>query len=202
MKNLVGFVLCAFLSVSSFSQLATEFDEVMPYKEDLCAVKKGEMWGFINKKGDLVIDYRNDFVLTKNNKNQVFSPEFNNKRCLIKRRNNNIYYYGYIDNFGKEVIPPKYLNASNFANGYAIVVAHLKDSIGYNKVLKKALTSSKMEEYIIDISGETIKYLENPTNFIIQQKGFQNAPKLRSKIIAPNRVAVLKKNMKWDIYQF
>lgn len=201
MKNLFGFILCVFLSTICFSQMATEFDEVLPFQDDLAAVKKGNEWGFINKKGDLIIEFRNDFVLTKN-ESQMFSPEFNNKRCLIKQFINNSYYYGFINELGNEVIAPTYLNASNFENGYAIVIVHLKDSIGYNKVLKKALTNSKMEEYIIDVSGEVIKYLENPTNYVQQKKSNVNPPELRSKFIAPHRVAVLKKDMKWDIYEF
>lgn len=202
MKNLFGFILCVFLSTICFSQIATEFDEVLPFQDDLAAVKKGNEWGFINKKGDLIIEFRNDFVLTKNTDNEVLSPKFSNKRCLIKHLINSVYYYGYVDQFGKEVIPPTYLNASSFKDGYAIVVVLLKDSIGYNKVLKKALTNSKMEEYIIDVSGMIIKYLENPTNYVQQKKNNVNPPKLRSKFIAPHRVAVLKKDMKWDIYEF
>ena len=57
MKNLICFVLCVFLSSVGFSQIAIEFDEVLPFKDDLAAVKKGNQWGFINKKGDLIIEY-------------------------------------------------------------------------------------------------------------------------------------------------
>ena len=202
MKSLICFVLCVFLSGIGFSQIAIEFDEVLPFKGDLAAVKKGNQWGFINKSGDLVIEFKNDIVLTKNNENQLNYPEFNNKRCLIKRLINGVYLYGYMDELGNEVIPTTYLNASSFENGYAIVVKHLKDSIGYNKLLKKALTSSKIEEYIIDASGEIIKYLENPINYMQPKKNAVNPPELRSKFIGLNRIAVLKKDMKWDIYEF
>ncbi|MFD1292574.1 WG repeat-containing protein [Lutibacter holmesii] len=188
------------VSYFGFCQLATDFDEILPFNDDLAAVKKDHQWGFISKKGDLVIDFRNDFVLTKGEKG--FSPEFNDKRCLIKRLKNGVYFYGFINEQGNEIIPATYLNASNFENGYALVVVHLQDSIGYNKVLKKALRNSKIEEYIIDTSGEIIKYLENPINYTLPKNSHENPPKLRSKFIAPHRVAVLKKDMKWDIYEF
>ena len=202
MKNLLIIIICISLHSTGFSQISVGNDQVMPYIGEIAAVKKGSNWGFINKSGVLVVDFRNDYVLTKNKNTAHLHPVFNNERCLITKLIDDVYYYGYIDTTGKEIIPATYLNASNFKDGYAIVSTLLKDSIGYNKVLNKSITSYKIEEYVIDNSGELIKYLENPLIYDSQKMRSKTPPSLRSKFIAPHLIAVLKKNQKWDIYKF
>jgi len=202
MKNLMIFILCIGLHFTGLSQISVENDLVTPFNGDIAAVKKDGKWGFINKSGKLIVNYRNDYVLTKNDNSSYLYPFFNNERCLIRKLINGVYYYGYIDQNGKEIIPLTYLNASNFKDGYAIVSTLLKDSIGFNKVLNKSVISYKIEEYVIDNSGETIKYLENPLNYDSLKLKSKSPPNLRSTFIAPHLVAVLKKNQKWDIYKF
>ena len=201
MKNLLLFIICICINTVGFGQIiATEYDEVSPFIEDLSAVRNGDTWGFINKEGNMAVDFRDDIALSS--ESLVPYPVFNNNRCLIKRLINNAYYYGYINDKGKEVIPPQYLNASNFKDGYAIVIKLLKDTIGYNEVFKKPLTTYKLEEFIIDVSGETVRYLENPIIYIPPKITQTTPPEFHSKFIAPHIVAVQKKNMKWDIYEF
>jgi hypothetical protein len=111
------------------------------------------------------------------------------------------YYYGFINEKGIEVIKPQFLNATNFSNGYAIVVTTTKDSIGFNVVLNKAVVSNIFEEYVINTSGELVKYLYNPRKNV--PANYKNGiPIIESKFIAPNLVAVKNKNKKWDILQF
>jgi hypothetical protein len=198
MKTLLIFSFCIFLNSIGYSQLLISSDDVAPFNGDIAAVKKGDEWGFINKNGDLVIDYRNDYVLEKPND----YPVFYNNRCLIKRLINNVVQYGYIDTSGKEIIAPLYFNASNFKDGYAIVAVLLKDSIGYNKVMKMTISKYQIDEYVIDTSGKNIKYLENPLHYDAIRLQSKIPPKLRSKFIAPHLIAVFKKNQKWDIYKF
>jgi len=205
MKKIIIILICLQLHFVSFAQIFNNFNEVTPYEGEIAAVKKGDQWGFIDKEGNLIIAFRDNFVLTKNINNSgdiSLYPVFRNERCLIKKLVDNSYFFGYIDKTGNEVISPKYLNASNFKNGYAIIVKNSEDVIGYNKVLKKDIISTKIEEFIINPSGEIVKYLENPRNNDVPQTSPKTPPSLYSKFIAPNIIAVKKKDQKWDIYKF
>ncbi|WP_111710020.1 WG repeat-containing protein [Lutibacter citreus] len=201
MKTLLIFIICFCLNSQGYSQIIGSLDKVTPFNDEFSAVKKGDKWGFINKNGTLVVDFRSDFVLNKTKSNNPH-PIFVNERCLIKQLINDVSYYGFINTNGEKIIPATFLNASQFKDGYAIVSVLLKDSIGFNKVLQKSISSYEIEEYVIDKSGTRIKYLENPLNYNITKLKSQTPPKLRSKFIAPHLVAVLKKNQKWDIYKF
>jgi hypothetical protein len=134
--------------------------------------------------------------------NQTISyPIFYDGRCLVRKLMGDTYYYGFINEKGVEIIKPQFLNATNFTNGYAIVVLSSKDSIGFNYVLKKAIVSNIMEEYVIDTSGELVKYLYNPRKNV--PANYKNGvPIIESKFIAPKLVAVKTKNKKWEIHKF
>lgn len=201
MKNFIIILICLQLHFISFAQIFNDIDEATPFQGDIAAVKKGDQWGFIDKNGTLVIDFRSDFVLTdmQSPKGIISSyPVFKNDRCLIKNLIDKTYFFGFIDKNGNEIIEPIYLNATNFENGYAIVILASKDIIGYNEVLKKNIISSKIEEFIINPLGEIIKYLENPRT----NNSSKKPPVFYSKFIAPNLIAVKKKDQKWDIYKY
>ena len=198
MKNLLILIMCLSIELVGFAQVLTDIDEVSQLNENLIAVRNDEEWGFINEEGLLIIDYRDDFVLDK----AKSYPFFKDGRCLIRKLIDNEYLYGFIDNSGNEVIVPQYLNASNFNNGYAIIIKLLKEKIGYNEVLKKDITTSKLEEFIIDINGEVVKYLENPRNYIPSRVKSKSPLNFHSKFIVPHLIAVMKKDGKWDIYEF
>ncbi len=205
MKKLVIIIMCLHFNVVGFSQILNDIDEVYPFNEGIAAVKKGNQWCFINKKGETVIDFRNDFVLTKNIdklNNLVYYPVFKNDRCLIAKLEGDVYYYGYIDKSGNNIVKPQYLNASNFENGYAIVIKTSKVVVGFNKVLDKNVVSKKIEVFIIDTSGGIVKYLENPRADDTLSRKPKTPPAFHSKVIAPHIVAVQKKDDKWDIYEF
>jgi len=199
MKNLPIVIIFLFIQSFGSSQVLTDMDEVSTLTENLIAIKNENQWGFINEKGLLVVNFRNDFVLDDK---QISYPLFKNKRCLIRRLVGGKYLYGYIDTEGNEVIKPQYLNASKFNNGFAIIIKVFTETIGYNEVLKKDVISSKLEEYIINTNGEIVKYLENPRNYIPSKAISEIPPKLHSKFIAPHLIAVMKKDEKWDIYEF
>ena len=200
MKNLLIFIICLSIPSIGFSQILTDLEEVSTLKDKLLAIKNDNKWGFINEEGTLVIDFRDDFVL-ENEKNNT-PPFFNSDRCLIKKSNGNQYLYGYLNENGNEVIKPQYLNASDFKNGYAIVITLLKDTVGYNEVLEKCITKSTLEEFVIDTYGNKVKYLENPRNCIPSNVTLKKPPSFHSKFVGPHLVAVLKKDNKWDIYEF
>jgi len=205
MKNIIVLIICLQFHLLSFAQIFSDINEVTPFQGDITAVKKGNQWGFINNKGVLVIDFRSDFVLTKqvNNKGTTtLYPVFKDERCLIKKLIGDTYFYGYINKSGKEIIDPIYLNATNFENGYAIVIVPSTNIIGYNKILKKDIISTKIEAFIINTSGQKVMYLENPRYDTSPKTKPKTPPTIYSKFIAPNLIAVKKKDLKWDIYEF
>ena len=48
--------------------------------------------------------------------------------------------YGYIDKTGTIVIAPQFLNATNFENGHALIIAPSKEVIGFNKLFFKGFS--------------------------------------------------------------
>ena len=206
MKKFIIIIICLHLNLIGFAQLLNDIDEISQFSEGLSAVKKENQWCFINENGETIIPYIQDLVLTKvldKDYNVTgYYPVFKEGRCLIKKVINDIYYYGYIDAKGNEIIDPQYLNATNFKNGYAIVIVPSKDVIGYNEVLKKEIISSNIEEFVIDKTGKKIRYLENPIDYHVSKRKSKNPPVFRSKFVASHRVAVQKKDKKWDLYEF
>ncbi len=204
MKKLLILIICFSIHSAAFSQIISDLDEVYPFYGDFAAIKKGNQWAFIDKEGKQTIDFRTDLVVTNklNSSNQMVSyPVFNDGRCLIRKLKGNTYYYGFINEKGDEVIKPQFINASNFSDGFAIVVLSSKDSIGFNYVLKKAIISNIMEEYVIDTSGELVKYLYNPRKNA--PANYKNGvPIIESKFIAPRLVAAKNLREKWDIRKF
>ncbi|MEX1383541.1 WG repeat-containing protein [Lutibacter sp.] len=205
MKNLLIIIFFLQIATSSIAQIMNDVDEVYPFQEDLAAVQKNNQWGFINKQGELVIDYRSDLVVSNNLNNQgelSSYPVFKDNRCLIKKLIDEIYYYGYIDKTGTIVIVPQFLNATNFENGHALIIAPSLEVIGFNKLLNKNIISSNIEEFVINTMGEKVRYLENPFKYNLQKRKSIVPPVFHSKFIAPGIVAAQKHDMKWDVYQF
>lgn len=205
MKNLLILIICSFMHSAAFAQILGDLDEFSPLQGDFIAVRKANQWAFIDKNdGKKTIDFRDDLVLTSrvNSLNQTISyPVINDGRCLIRKLKGETYYYGYINEKGEEIIKPQFINASNFSNGFAIVVLASKDSIGFNYVLKKPVVSNNMEEYVIDANGVLVKYLYNPRKNVAAN--YKNGvPIIESRFIGPNLVAVKTKSKKWEIHQF
>ncbi|RPD98749.1 WG repeat-containing protein [Aureibaculum marinum] len=201
MKKLFIIVFSITFSITGFSQIIENVDEVVPFHEGLAAIKKNNQWAFINSNGEKVIDYRDDIVKSRG-KNNIKYPYFKEGRCLIRKTIDGIDFYGFIDNTGNEVISPKYLKASNFKNGYAIIVNFDEYKVGKNPILGKEIVNKILEEYIIDTSGKIIKYLYNPRKCSLSQLNDKNAPCFDSKFIGNKMVAVKNKNGTFDIHKF
>jgi len=169
-----------------------------PFHEDLAAIKKGTEWAFINREGEKVIDFRNDIVSSMSTDESY--PMFVEGKCLIKKMIDDQYYYGYINNKGEVVIEPQYLNATNFTDGYAMIIKLDESKMGTNTILGKKMINLKLEEYIIDSSGKTVKFLDNSRGYIPSQA--KKAPKFKSKRLASHLVAVKTEKGQWDIYKF
>ncbi len=209
MRTAIIFILFIIFCSYGMAQIIRGVDEVTPYHEDLAAIKKENQWAFVNKEGLKVIDFRDDLVSTidehfqdENGIGSVSYPLFKEGRCLIKKLIDGVYYYGYIDNNGKEIIVPQYVNATNFTNGYAIIIKFATIVLGENEALNKRVVSYKLEEYVIDTSGKLIKYIDNARNSIPSNLKNNTPPEFESKFIAPHLIAVKAKDQKWDIYEF
>lgn len=203
MKNLVVLIICLVMQLFGYAQIIEKVDDISPFCEEFSAIKKGNQWAFINSKGEKVIDFRDDLVCCKY-KTGIISdtyPVFSEGRCLIRNLIDGVYYYGYIDKNGKEIIEPQYLNASNFKDGYAIVIIVEKEIVGFNKVLGRNVVSNTLKEYIIDTSGKTIKLLDNARNYVKSKN--KTPPIFYSKFLAPHLIAVKTTDeQKWNIYKF
>jgi hypothetical protein len=44
-------------AISEISRIRNEFDETKDFSEDLAAVKKNGKWGYIDKKGNVIINF-------------------------------------------------------------------------------------------------------------------------------------------------
>jgi len=203
MKNVIILFICLIIHSFGYTQIIKDLDEISPFHEELSAIKKGGDWAFINAEGIKAINFRNDLVFGKTEEIDFGYPFFSDGRCLNRELKDGAYYYGYIDKNGKQVISPRYLNATNFENGYAIVITLEKEIIGYNESLGKNVVSYTLREYIIDTSGKTIKELDNARNYVKSKYNTKNVPRFYSKFIAPHLIAVQTTDAKkYNIYKF
>lgn len=204
MKNLIIIILCVFFNQVLFSQNLTDIDFISPFYEDLAAIQKNDQWAFINKKGEIVIQYRDDLVATGDNGEPESTkyPIFKEGKCIVKKLVDGVFYYGYIDKNGKTQIEPQFLNVTNFKDGHAIIMKQDRRETGGKNVLGKKIVTYKLEEYIIDITGKTIKYLDNARNYNPSLSSGKTPPSLHSKFIGSKLIAVKNKNGKWNIHSW
>lgn len=186
------------IPVFALTQTLEELDFIAPFNDGVAAIKKDNSWGFINDKGAILINFRDDLVLTETDYGHY--PEFNNNRCLISEEKEGILYFGYIDKRGKKVIETKFLNASNFNKNETIALQLIKKELGENDVLGKNVVNYRYYEVIIDTNG-TIKNYLNPkgVNVVLDEKFLKKPPKITSKLISDDLFATLNENNKWVI---
>jgi hypothetical protein len=195
MKKLLFVMLFPLLG---FSQSLENVDYISPYQNEVAAVKKGDKWAFVDKKGTLVINFRNDLVSTKTDNANY--PIFSNERCLISNEKDGIAYYGYIDKSGKTVIEPQFLNAINFKENAAIVLKLVKEeSSGMNELMKN-IVSYHYFEVVIDKDGKISQYLsEDPIHITLTKEKMRNPPVITSRIISDNLIKVRSKDKQWTV---
>jgi hypothetical protein len=203
MKTLL-IVLTVLMSPSLvFTQVINNLDEIAPFHEGLAAVRKGSSWGFINSKGEKIIDFRNDIVQSPTklkSDNNLNYPYFSSNRCLIKQVKDGITYYGYIDKTGKVVNEVKYLNATPFVNGKAFVIKMYKEYLDDANALGKKIVYYSYAELLIDSNDNTIHYLRGPENLLFSAVQLQTPPAILSQLLSDNLVAVKTKKGTWEIY--
>ena len=176
MKRSIYFIFITFMVVHlTVAQNVKDVDFISAMHNDMAAVKKGSQWGFINSKGQMVVNFRDDLFVTTN-KNGNY-PVFEDGRCLIIQKKDGINYFGYIDTSGKTVIEPDYLNATNFDNNLAIVLLLKRTELSPNSALNKPVVSYDYHEVVIDISGKVVTYLsEEPTHINLSPTTIKKSP--------------------------
>ena len=197
-KRVVLFVALFLISAIIYAQTIENIEYISSFNDGLAAIKQDNQWGFINKSGDIAINFRNDLVTTKLNDGDY--PIFKSGRCLIKKEKNGILYFGYIDTSGKTVIDPQYLNANNFNDNEAVTLKLKKEELGKNEVLDKNIVYYKYFEVVIDENGNIKSYLTpKGFNVVLDRQHLRTPPKITSKRISDNLYAVLDQNKKWTI---
>ena len=197
-KVIIVLALLVLSPVTSFAQTIENLDYISSFNDGYAAIKKDNQWAFINKEGDIVINYRTDLVTTKSSDGNY--PIFKNGRCLIVNEKDGISYFGYIDMSGKAVIPPQFLNALNFNDNVAKVLELKKEIAGKNVALDKNVVYFKYFEVTIDTNGAVKNYLTRKGHNISLDKSFlREPPQFASKQISKNLVAIQDEKGKWII---
>ncbi len=203
LKHALTLLFIAFLFVAQ-SQTIKNIDQLAPFSEDLAAVRKGDQWGFINKEGTLVIDFRDDLVWDKKTEDSKFGmlsrsyPMFEQGMCLIYTTGEEgIPLYGFIDNSGKIVIQPEYLNITSFDNGLALGILCTKTFKGQNE-FKLNIYEFKFSEVLIDTKGEIMEFIGRRDNILMTPRRYEQ-PNLRSKMLSGDLLAVWSKEKKWEV---
>ncbi|MCJ7465944.1 MAG: WG repeat-containing protein [Maribacter sp.] len=197
-------VLTALLPTFSIAQQLKEIDEFTSFNEGLAAVRKGNQWGFIDKEGTLVIDFRSDLYFNKDadpSKTDIMGiryPIFQEGRCMItKTVEEGISVYGFIDPKGNVVIEPQFLNVYPFENGFTTGVLFEKTLRGENE-FKLKIYDFKFHDVVLDVSGKIDEYLTKRSNIQMTKKRYK-LPSIGAKMLADNLIAVKTEDNRWEI---
>ena len=190
------FITLVFTSVLN-AQNVENADFISPVHEDMIAVKKGSQWGFMDAEGKMVIDFREDLVVSKTEDGNF--PIFHNGRCLMTQKKEGIPYFGYIDTSGKTIIEPLYLNATNFKDERAVVLLLQRTVLAQN-ALNKQVVNYGYFEVVINLSGDMVKNLfEDPVTITLTADNLKRAPSVNSKVLSKTLVAVMNAQKKWTV---
>tara|TARA_R110000868_G_scaffold200671_1_gene448175 strand:+ start:18519 stop:19160 length:642 start_codon:yes stop_codon:yes gene_type:complete len=192
------------LPISVYSQKIENIDEIAPFSEGLAAIRKGNQWGFINEKGDLVIDFRTDVYWNKdadNTKSDISGvkyPMFKKGRCIITQNiEDGIPVFGYINTKGEIAIEPKFLNVFPFNGEYATGVMYLKRFKGENE-FKIKIYEYKFFDVLFNTSGDIIEYLNERDHIEMTQKRYK-MPWIGAKALAEGLAGVYIDGKGWEI---
>ncbi len=197
-------VMIMLLPVLSLAQQLKEIDEFTSFNEGLAAVRKGNQWGFIDKEGTLVIDFRSDLYYSKDadpSKSDIMGiryPIFQEGRCMItKIIEEGISVYGFIDTKGNVIVEPQFLNVYPFENGVTTGVLFEKTLRGENE-FKLKIYDFKFHDVVMDISGKIEEYLAKRSNIQMTKKRYK-LPSIGAKMLTDNLIAVKTADNRWEI---
>jgi len=205
MKNILILLVIFLVPTILFSQELTDLDEIAPYSEGLAAVRKGNQWGFMDKHGELVINFRDDLVWNKEANDSelditgVRYPQFKNGRCLIQEllKEEEIWVYGFIDTSGNTVIKPEFMNVTQFNQGYVVGIMMTKTFRGKNN-FQLNLYQYSFSEVVVDTAGDIMRLISKRDHILMTKRRYE-LPLLRAKLVNPELVLVKNNKDKWEI---
>ena len=114
---------CGVINTNGEYVVQPVYDSIEPFVESRAVYVQGDIMGVIDESGN---------IITK--KPYTFVDSYSDSLALVGTKTpTDEYLYGYIDRDGNEVIPPNYVEGSDFKNNYALV----KDRNGTYKVIDK-----------------------------------------------------------------
>ena len=205
MKNIIT-LLSLFLLIPITASAQTEttaYDEVAPFSEGLAAVRVGDQWGFINEDAKLVIDFRDDLVWSQDADTTILGvlgiryPEFKNGRCMVKAlKEDNIPYYGFIDQSAEIVIPTDYLNITQFDYENAIGI-YVRETFQGKNEIKLNIIDYIFTEVVLNTSGEIIWPISEREHILTAKRRYET-PEFRAKLLAKDLLIFKTKDNKWE----
>ncbi|TYB79492.1 WG repeat-containing protein [Bizionia myxarmorum] len=197
-KSAILFLSFIIIPIFTIAQSISDVDFISPFHNDVAAIQKDGKWAFINKEGNVIIDFRTDLVVTNTEDGDY--PMFNDDRCPIEEIKAGIYYFGFIDKTGQAVIKPRFLNCSDFNDGFSIALEVNKHVMGHNAALDKDMVNYRYFEVLIDTNGNIKHYLtQDGVNVVLDKDFLRVVPQITSKRITENLYAVKNKNNSWNI---
>ena len=197
-RMIITFLMVMIAPALCFSQAIENIEYISPFNENIAAIKKGNLWAFIDTVGTMIIDFRDDVVITTNGNEDY--PIFKNDRCLISLKKDGISYFGYIDKTGKTVIEPQFLNATPFENNVAVALKLTEEVLGENNLLDKKVITYKYYEVVIDNQGSVKNYLDlKGTAVALDKKFLYKPPTILRHLISDNLYIYMDRNKKWVI---
>jgi len=110
----VGNKYFAFIDTSG-TQITETYSYINNFSEGFAAVEQNKLWGFINKKGKMIIEPQFIKVKSFHDGFAAVIPNNTNKNKKTLRR------WGFIDKTGKLVIPAIYKEVKSFSEGMAAI---------------------------------------------------------------------------------
>ena len=205
MKNIIALLsLFLLIPITASSQTETMvYDEVAPFSEGLAAVRVGNQWGFINEDAKLVIDFRDDLVWNQEADTSIPGvlgiryPEFKNGRCMVQAlKEDNIPYYGFMDQSAEIVIPTDYLNITQFDYENAIGI-YVRETFQGKNEIKLNIIDYIFTEVVLNTSGEIIWPISEREHILTAKRRYET-PELRAKLIAKDLLVFKTKDNKWE----
>lgn len=196
-RSLILIFTALVFTLDLYSQNIDNADFISPINEEMIAIKNGSQWGFANAEGIMVINFRDDLVLSSTADGNY--PIFNSGRCLITKKKEGISYFGYIDTSGKTIIEPQFLNATDFKDNRAIALLLRKTELGSNALSKKVVTYDYFE-VVINLEGKVVGTLiEEPITIGLTEANLRKPPVIHSKAISSNLFVVINTQKKWSL---
>ncbi|HOY06268.1 MAG TPA: WG repeat-containing protein [Saprospiraceae bacterium] len=148
--------LCGLADTSGRTILEPVYKDIGAFSGQRAAVMLNRKYGFINKKGDLVVPVKYDFVKT-----------YSENKAACKENGQ----YGFIDTQGKILIKPAFREAENFREGLAAVM-DANRKWGYIDTLGNLVIPFKYDEADEFSSGTAKVRLDSIISYITYETAY------------------------------